>query len=333
MATMVKVCQVCGTDVSHQKRTKDAQGRYYCEPCYRTVARRGAAAAPAPIPQPPKKPAAIPLDDDDGPIELADDLKKAREPEKPQAMFGCADCKKIVPEKQIRNDDGDFVCLACFAKRREKTPVAVPKKKSSVETPEADENPETWKDTLAGGAVISAGVVVLTFGIFLLLQLYMKPRGKHAIPPGGLLATVLAFSYTVFVVVGAGALMVSMVLAARLLGGIDFGYIGSALWKALVVALGFTLLIYFGSRSETLGMLGYALNGIALLVAFVVVFRIDFFEAMILSAVNFLLFLGLAFVLTTVSASLSRSFHGDLNDDSTPIQQNEMPPRGGGLGL
>src|SRR5581483_5111477 len=34
--TATKRCSVCGTDVSQQKRTKDTNGRYYCQPCYST---------------------------------------------------------------------------------------------------------------------------------------------------------------------------------------------------------------------------------------------------------------------------------------------------------
>src|SRR3954462_14366551 len=104
MATAVKVCHICSTDVSQKKRTKDAQGRYYCEACYKAQSGRGGAVPVAELPKrkapTPVETAPAPIDEDDGLIELADDVKKAKEPEKPQAMFGCADCKKIAPEKQ-----------------------------------------------------------------------------------------------------------------------------------------------------------------------------------------------------------------------------------------
>ena len=33
----VKICCVCGTDVSRMRRTKDPRGKYYCRPCYATL--------------------------------------------------------------------------------------------------------------------------------------------------------------------------------------------------------------------------------------------------------------------------------------------------------
>ena len=33
-AVPLKICTVCGLDVSKQKRTKDAEGNYYCDPCW-----------------------------------------------------------------------------------------------------------------------------------------------------------------------------------------------------------------------------------------------------------------------------------------------------------
>ena len=38
-----KACSVCGIVVSHQRRTKDAQGRYYCQPCWSTKVQDGTA--------------------------------------------------------------------------------------------------------------------------------------------------------------------------------------------------------------------------------------------------------------------------------------------------
>ena len=42
-----KVCAVCGKDVSGEKRTKDARGRYFCQPCYSSAAARTASATTA----------------------------------------------------------------------------------------------------------------------------------------------------------------------------------------------------------------------------------------------------------------------------------------------
>jgi hypothetical protein len=334
MASLVKICHICAVDVSQKKRTKDAQGRYYCEACYKAQRARAAGQAPAEAAEPPEKPRGIPLDDEEGVIELADDVKKTREPAKPEAMFGCADCKRIVPEKQIRNDDGDFVCLACFSKRREKAPTAMPKKKLWAETEQPDdENRETWKDTLAGGAIISACVLALAFGVYLLLYLYMQPLRKGEEPLGIGYASVVAGIRTVFTVFQAAALMVSMVFAGRLLGGIEFGYIGSALWKSLMLVLGFSVLSFFSDRYEAIWMLSQGFQWGLLILAFVVLFRIDFFEAMILSFVNTAIFFVLAFGMAGLMLSVNRSFRGDVDDQPAPMIQNRAAPNPGDVGL
>lgn len=57
--TTAKLCIACGTDCAGKPRTKDAQGRYMCKPCFEK-ARTKAAAKPAPKPEP------IPVEDDGG---------------------------------------------------------------------------------------------------------------------------------------------------------------------------------------------------------------------------------------------------------------------------
>jgi hypothetical protein len=294
------------------------------------LSRRATGAAAAPVVHPPKKAAQLPVEDDDGIIGLADDLKKAAQPVKPEAMFGCADCKKIVPEKHIRNEDGDFVCMACFTRRRQAAPAAAPRKKLWAESEDAgDENRETWKDTLLGGGIISACVVAVAFAAYFLLYLYLPPLRKGETPPGVGYALLVGGIATVFTVFGAAALMVSMVFAGRLLGGIDFGYIGSALWKSLVLVLGFGVLSFFSDRYEAIRMLTLGFKWGLLILAFVVVFRIDFFEAMILSFVNTAIFFALAFGMAGMIFSVDRSYHPHLDDDAVPMQQHQMAPNPG----
>src|SRR5918993_4824009 len=38
-----KMCVACGVDVAGKKRTKDPQGRYYCQPCWDVKVREGKA--------------------------------------------------------------------------------------------------------------------------------------------------------------------------------------------------------------------------------------------------------------------------------------------------
>jgi hypothetical protein len=42
-----KACHACGADVSNLKRVKDATGKYYCHPCYESIARRQNAGHPS----------------------------------------------------------------------------------------------------------------------------------------------------------------------------------------------------------------------------------------------------------------------------------------------
>lgn len=51
-----KRCAICGADVSNQKRTKDLEGRYYCQPCLE----RHQAARQQPLPRPAPAPAPAP---------------------------------------------------------------------------------------------------------------------------------------------------------------------------------------------------------------------------------------------------------------------------------
>src|ERR1035437_1246972 len=76
-----KTCCVCNVDVSHQQRTKDAKGHYYCEPCRVSLAekrsqtphaagvvavaespRRPASPTPAPTIEPPSQAETEPTD-------------------------------------------------------------------------------------------------------------------------------------------------------------------------------------------------------------------------------------------------------------------------------
>ena len=46
----VKTCSICGKDVSAERRTKDASGKYYCQTCYASAAVRAPALRPSPAP-------------------------------------------------------------------------------------------------------------------------------------------------------------------------------------------------------------------------------------------------------------------------------------------
>jgi hypothetical protein len=321
MPAVAKLCTVCGQDVASKKRVKDPEGRYYCEPCFQT--RRAAAGAakgqPASVPltNAAPKPTADPAPAaDDGLLDLAPEIK----PKTDEPMFGCAGCKKVVPQRQVRNIDGEFLCSSCVAKRNApQRPAARTSTKAAAE--EGDENVERWWHTLSGGLMVSAGVVVLTFVLMTALDYFTPEKGHQASLAGSLLMGVLQ---TVFVVFRAGGLILSMFVAARILGGISFGYIGPVLFKSLGLCAGLTIADYFIDRNESLFMLGFGFRWVAFLVALIVLFGIDAFEAMLLSVVNtalsWILFIGLG-ILVAIAG-----LRGGSSDDEEGFNMRDQPP-------
>jgi len=159
-----------------------------------------------------------------------------------------------------------------------------PPKNKFENTVYEDDNPETWLHSIPGGLTVSAGVILLATIVFSLLYL-ISPSTRAS---SGFIAYVGV--NTVALIIGAGVLMLSMVIAARITGGIDFGYIGSALWKSLVVILIYSILIHFISGY---GLFSLIVGLIALVACFMSIFRIDHFEACLLAIVNVFLLMAL----------------------------------------
>jgi hypothetical protein len=337
MATAQKICIVCQQDVAGKKRVKDPQGHYYCEPCFAAKrdalrqARPAVAAAPAagggellpdlptdlgpvdiaaaPTPPPPA---------DDGMIDLAPEVKPAAA--RQENMFGCAGCKKLVPERQIRNVDGEFVCTGCFAKRNQASRPSAPAKFKGKAAEEGDEGAaEGFSHTLSGGLMISAGIMVAYFFVMFGLNLAM-PESKHE--SGVLVAGIMATVFTVFMVFRAVALIGSMFVAAQIMGGISFGLLGPVLYKSVGLFSAFTLFNFFADRFEGLWMISVGFNGVLLLIGFIVLFGLDFFEAMLLSFVNFFVSIGLGIGAIVVAGLLLSAFHvgGDLDIEGPAIR-------------
>ncbi len=260
MASVQKICVGCSADVSNKKRVKDTEGNYYCQSCYeaksgaKKIAQPVAAAAAA-------NTAAVAVADpydiapepqQIGVVDFADDPKPVAEPMAAD-MFGCADCKKLVNAKQIRNDDGDFVCAQCFAKRRTRrgTGIAAPKatsgkptaaKFSSFAQEEGVSDEPRFHDTIFGGIVIAAVIAVVGFGAHLgLLMAFPEKHAAASLP----LSILTSGMMTVLMVFQAGALIGSMFITARILGGCDFGSLGNAFWKSMAVVLVLHVINYF----------------------------------------------------------------------------------------
>ncbi len=121
-----------------------------------------------------------------------------------------------------------------------------------------------------------------------------------------------------------------MFVAARILGGCDFGYLGSALWKALAAALFLTVVSECMDRNETLMMLGFAFRGLIFVLTFIVIFKLDYFEAMLLSFINFFVFwglaIGMAMALAWAVAMMSHRNNADEFDDvEAPAMVHPQP--------
>ena len=339
MGSLQKICCACSADVAKKKRVKDTQGNYYCEPCYagkradKGIGVAGnARSAPVAVAAAAMAPALSIADPYDFPPASSDEIGLAEEPPvvadaASPDMFGCADCKKLVPSKQIRNDDGDFVCHLCFGSRRAKQPAVSQAPRRSFAEQEGLSSEPGFKDTLLGGALIAAGVVVAAFFIFLALHL----SGLEKDPGTILLAIITSGVQAVFVMFAAGSLIVSMFILARILGGCDFGTLGGALWKSTAIMLGFYLVNMYLTNLSGGIMIGLGFRGVLLVITFIVVFRLEYFEAALLSVINFFILLFLIVVMAILLASLHRAMSrsrldADAADFDRPNARNNLPP-------
>lgn len=82
----VKACVRCGTDVTHAPRTRDAQGRYLCQPCVEALkAKRGAKAGAAPA-APAKAAADAVIEDASAVLDLAPARATGFQPPPPKVL-------------------------------------------------------------------------------------------------------------------------------------------------------------------------------------------------------------------------------------------------------
>jgi len=305
---MPKICTICGIDVSGRKRTKDSAGHYFCETCYaaRLQQIKSAPAAKA-------QPAPAPAEEDDGLYSLsgapskpasaqrAVDITKLDD-EAPAAEIAvtlptgpvapCAECGLIVPERILRELDGVRLCIKCHqAALREKERVK-----------------ENTIPGLAGmgitGIVISAvATLVITWGL-------MSGGVLLGIAGKGVTDTIVAILagafLTAFCVLQAGLLVASMTFTSRLLGGIDFGPVAHVIWKTMVLG-GLGVLANLAQHimsDSSMAMMAWTFAPTVSFVGLLLLFKLDYFEAVILSAVNsvigFITVIGLLIMLANV---------------------------------
>lgn len=305
MSEVQKICCVCGVNVAHAKRVKDAKGRYYCQACYdQAAANKGlntaapagdsapavaaapVVAAPVPVAPPPPPPPAAIATSESGELELAEPILPKKAPAD-EPKLACASCKKIFPEKQARIEDGEFLCPACFAKRKGGSAGAT-KQKIAAPAPSDGEVIADVAMSLGKQLLIAAGMAVLILGVCVAISVFWptsEMRDSESASP--MFFAFHGLAYWFGIMVQTFLLIASMIVAAKILGGIDFGSIGMAFAKGMGVTAFMFLSQYAAMQlMPDVGIfLFMAWFGVFFL-AFMVVFRIDAFEAMLLSAVN-----------------------------------------------
>jgi hypothetical protein len=98
-AAKAKVCVTCGTDVSQRKRTKDAEGNYYCEPCWAAKVDAARAGTPAPG-----------STDDDA------------------VMYPCGECEGLFAADEVYDEGGGAtICRNCWQARATRAPAIAAK--------------------------------------------------------------------------------------------------------------------------------------------------------------------------------------------------------------
>ncbi len=295
-----KVCVICKQDVSTLKRVKDPFGRYYCEPCYKTRAAQRQTALSLSDPDPaqativapiivvpvgPSPVAAPPLNLPDE----SDDLKLSTALTPPAAsasagnLLGCGSCKKLFPESDILNVDGEFVCRVCHAQRGKVLSYAAP---DDVGVPRGALLRALGSTTATIGIAIAAAFAIVSISLF-----FTEP--KLATSTWGMLGVLLGAAFiTVVFMLETAVLMVSMLAADRIIGGIEFGTLGSAVAKSLG-------LIVLSNMAQAFipswGLYRLAFPTIIFYLGMIILFKTDSLEATLIAVIN--MFANIAFMI------------------------------------
>ncbi len=229
------------------------------------------------------------------------------------AMLGCSVCKTLVAEQNVKNVGGEFICKPCHAKREAAQraglkgtmsmpagvggggklpgkPVvktgAVPQVKGARAL-EDDGHRLRFVDTLQGG-LLWCGLGVLGVFVVMVGVMFLFPPARMDKAGLGMLgAVIMGAVYWGLIMVKSGGLILSMLILAKMMGGVDFGFIGMAFFKAILASFILTLADYLGARMEGLGMIMMGLGGVLYILTFVLVFRLDMFESFLLALINF----------------------------------------------
>ena len=196
----------------------------------------------------------------------------------------CCFCDtNIIGQKSYKNATGNYCCDPCYQEQ-----VAKPAAGQNTQVDEPIYNsdappPIHWSHTLSGGAIISVGILILSMFTFALLPTLFPASFRSPVNLG-----IVVIGCTILLIIKAGFLLASMLIASRLLSDINFGQLGGAIWKALLVVLLYTLcrcIIY--SIDD---ILAFSTEFLLLFICFMTVFRINPPGALGLALINKFLF-------------------------------------------
>jgi hypothetical protein len=280
---MDKLCKRCGKDVSQTRRVKDPHGNYYCEPCYAAAKAARSAAAPKDeldfadaAPAPAKTP---PADDYD----LVPVQEVKEEPKAP-----CGVCKQFKPERLVQFVDGESICNSCLAARQNQKPGKAEKQTKRETNP--DNLPTPFVIFMTSGIGVAITAVASILGTLLVMTLVFSSVTQSLEMEVPLSDTLLnAAIFTFIIIVLSGFLLVSMLIVDKLLGGVGFGSISGVIWKSMLIMTVQIALSIVGSVNETVSYSNYATGPVSNLIFFMLLFRLDFFESMLLSIANWLI--------------------------------------------
>ena len=309
MPTVQKLCCVCGQDVASKKRVKDPRGQYYCEACYSAytsksaVGEKHAATGGVAVAAPPAPPADDMLD-----------LAPVREFETPKEdMFGCSACKKLLPKRQIRNVDGEFICHACYAKRNQiqRGPASAKATSSS-----AGEAGAAFGDSVIGGLLFTFASMAAVFGIVFGLQFALALPLVAGEQVGTTLkdtstAAGVGILYSFWNLGFAVVTWLGTLLAVKF--GKGSGTLGSTLWKTFALCGGITIFFritdqfFLGSVFGIIPCVFFALRYLALAVGLSAMFELTgiprravaFVGMMFSELMGFLFYIALGILLGT----------------------------------
>jgi hypothetical protein len=184
-----KICVSCGEDVAGKPRTKDARGRYYCQPCYQKLAQKHARRESMPMPKAP--PAARP-----GLLDLPDDVA-APDAHVLQDLIGdvpaAAPMAMVCPGCRLSIPSGSVLCTHCGYNLQTGTAIG------QTHVQHAKPSGAVWRGAIGGISLVLGACGAVLYGINLVRVLNSGAEGTRLI--GGIGGAGLTISLSLWLLV------------------------------------------------------------------------------------------------------------------------------------